>query len=125
MTQIPFDPHALRRDFPADSRLSHWIAENAKTTRALLKRIDALVPLAQPLQVVSIVELPRPAKGSRDSRVVVVEPLSGARAGGRLPSRASARISLSLSLWLGRACTPAEARHIHHPLRLHPGTCPS
>lgn len=26
MTQIPFDPHALRRDFPADSRLSHWIA---------------------------------------------------------------------------------------------------
>ena len=27
-----------------------WAAENAKTTRALLKRIDAVSPLAQPLQ---------------------------------------------------------------------------
>ena len=34
-----------------------------KTTRALLKRVDRLVPLAQPLQQVQITELPRPAKG--------------------------------------------------------------
>lgn len=46
------------------ARLSHWVAENAKTTRAFLKRVDALVPLSQPLQAVSIVELPRAQKGA-------------------------------------------------------------
>lgn len=43
--------------------LGHWVAENAKTTRALLKRVDRLVPLALPLQQVQITELPRPPKG--------------------------------------------------------------
>ncbi|MES1164086.1 MAG: SAM-dependent methyltransferase [Rhizobacter sp.] len=47
------------------ARLTHWVAENAKTTRAFLKRVDAVVPLAQALQAVQIVELPRPAKGAR------------------------------------------------------------
>jgi len=45
------------------ARLSYWVAENAKTTRALLKRVDRLVPLAQPLQSIQISELPRPPKG--------------------------------------------------------------
>lgn len=45
--------------------LGHWIAENARTTRAFLKRVDAVVALAQPLQAISIVELPRPTKGAR------------------------------------------------------------
>ena len=43
--------------------LGHWVAESAKTTRALLKRVDRLVALAQPLQLIQISELPRPAKG--------------------------------------------------------------
>jgi len=43
--------------------LQYWVAENAKTTRALLKRVDKLVPLARPLQQVQITELPRPPKG--------------------------------------------------------------
>lgn len=47
------------------ARLGHWAAENAKTTRSLLKRIDALSPLAQPLQAIQIAELPRAAKGAR------------------------------------------------------------
>lgn len=47
------------------SRLTHWAAENAKTTRSLLKRVDAIAPLAQPLQAVQIAELPRPPKGGR------------------------------------------------------------
>ncbi|MFG6468725.1 SAM-dependent methyltransferase [Roseateles sp. BYS87W] len=47
------------------ARLTHWAAENAKTTRALLKRVDAIAPLAQPLQSVQIVELPRAAKGGK------------------------------------------------------------
>ena len=45
------------------ARLTHWVAENAKTTRAFLKRVDAVVPLTQPLQALTIVELPRPLKG--------------------------------------------------------------
>ncbi|KQW38230.1 SAM-dependent methyltransferase [Rhizobacter sp. Root404] len=51
----------------AAARLTHWVAENAKTTRAFLKRVDAVVPLAQPLQALHIVELPRPAKGTRNA----------------------------------------------------------
>lgn len=43
--------------------LGHWVAENAKTARAFLKRVDRVVPLARPLQQVQIVELPRPPKG--------------------------------------------------------------
>ena len=47
------------------SKLTHWAAENAKTTRALLKRVDAITPLAQPLQALQIAELPRPPKGGK------------------------------------------------------------
>lgn len=43
--------------------LQHWVAENAKTARAFLKRVGAIVPLASPLQQISITELPRPPKG--------------------------------------------------------------
>lgn len=57
------------------ARLSHWVAENAKTTRAFLKRVDALVPLAQPLQEIRIVELPRPQKGARGGPPQSLEPL--------------------------------------------------
>ena len=39
--------------------LSHWVCENAKSARALLKRIDAHKPLATALQMQNIVELPR------------------------------------------------------------------
>jgi 16S rRNA (cytidine1402-2'-O)-methyltransferase len=44
--------------------LQHWVVENAKTARAFLKRVDAVVPLAQALQAIAVTELPRPAKGS-------------------------------------------------------------
>ena len=46
------------------ARLEHWVAENAKTTRAFLKRVDAVLPLARPLQSIGITELPRPPKGA-------------------------------------------------------------
>lgn len=39
--------------------LTHWICENAKSLRAYLKRVDALHPLAAPLQQQHIAELPR------------------------------------------------------------------
>jgi len=45
------------------AQLGHWVCENAKTTRAFLKRVDAVAPLTKPLQQIAIVELPRPPKG--------------------------------------------------------------
>lgn len=57
-------PHGV---LEAAARLTHWVAENAKTTRAFLKRVDALMPLPAPLQALSIVELPRPPKGAKAS----------------------------------------------------------
>ena len=41
-----------------------WVAENAKTTRAFLKRVNEVVPLTQPLQAIVITELPRANKGA-------------------------------------------------------------
>jgi 16S rRNA (cytidine1402-2'-O)-methyltransferase len=49
------------------TRLPYWIAENAKSTRAFLKRVAAIAPLVLPLQAISIIELPRPQKGARDA----------------------------------------------------------
>ena len=43
----------------AAAGITHWICENAKSARAYLKRIDAVVPLAAPLQAQDIRELPR------------------------------------------------------------------
>ena len=60
------------------SRLGHWVAENAKTTRAFLKRVDALVPLQHSLQSLSMVELPRPQKGQRDTKLSAESPLDAA-----------------------------------------------
>jgi 16S rRNA (cytidine1402-2'-O)-methyltransferase len=53
------------------ARLAHWVAEDAKTTRAYLKRVAAVVPLATSLQAIAIHELPRPAKGSRTAPAAV------------------------------------------------------
>lgn len=39
--------------------LTHWITENAKSTRAFLKRVGEVAPLAAPLQAQQITELPR------------------------------------------------------------------
>lgn len=39
--------------------LQHWVCENAKTTRAVLKRVGDVVPLAAPIQQHCITELPR------------------------------------------------------------------
>lgn len=49
-------PHAT---LVVAARLGHWICENAKSTRAYLKRVGDHVPLAHTLQVLDIRELPR------------------------------------------------------------------
>jgi 16S rRNA (cytidine1402-2'-O)-methyltransferase len=40
------------------SRLTHWICENAKSTRAFLKRVNDIAPLSQAIQEHVMVELP-------------------------------------------------------------------
>jgi 16S rRNA (cytidine1402-2'-O)-methyltransferase len=47
-------------------RLTHWITENAKSTRAFLKRAEATGGLATPLQEQNIAELPRAAHKKGD-----------------------------------------------------------
>ena len=57
--QAPLQDALPAGTLQAAARLTHWICENAKSTRAYLKRVDALYPLAVPLQQQQITELPR------------------------------------------------------------------
>ncbi|MES2977273.1 MAG: SAM-dependent methyltransferase [Pseudomonadota bacterium] len=63
--------------------LGQWICENARSTRAYLKRVGELVPLAQPIQETSIVELPREVhkkgdhSGNFDARPLLAPALAG------------------------------------------------
>ena len=59
------------------ARLPCWVAENAKTTRAFLKRVHDVVPLSQPLQTISIVELPRANKGAPQTPPAKLDALLG------------------------------------------------
>jgi 16S rRNA (cytidine1402-2'-O)-methyltransferase len=58
------------------SALQYWVVENAKTTRAFLKRVEQVAPLARPLQDLSVIELPRAPKGpTRQAPVQDLRPL--------------------------------------------------
>ena len=65
------------------ARLGHWVCENAKSTRAYLKRIDAIVPLRQTLQAMALQELPHDVhkKGDHlvgfDARPLLAPALAG------------------------------------------------
>ena len=57
--QTPLDDVLPLGTIKKAAAIACWISENAKSTRAFLKRVDALVPLAQPIQTQQINELPR------------------------------------------------------------------
>lgn len=65
--------------------LTHWIAENARSARAFLKRVGAVRPLAAPLPQQTIVELPRAwhkhgdagAQAAREARALLAPALAG------------------------------------------------
>ncbi len=67
----------------AAARLSHWVCENAKSARSVLKRIDAITPLCVPIQRMQLVELPREMhkKGDHDGKVDARPLLAPALAG--------------------------------------------
>lgn len=48
--------------------LRYWVAENARSTRAFLKRVAEVHPLNVPIQEIVITELPRPPKGGASAR---------------------------------------------------------
>jgi 16S rRNA (cytidine1402-2'-O)-methyltransferase len=96
------------------ARLGHWVCENAKTTRAFLKRVDAVVPLQRRLQEISIVELPRPVKGRAP---LDAAPAAGAMAAAALlePARAGFDMGLLSEAGLAGLADPGavlvEAAH--------------
>lgn len=62
-------PVDIRQTLPDEvlrvaASIRHWVSENARSTRAFLKRVAAVHPLACPLQNIEVVELPRPTKGT-------------------------------------------------------------
>ena len=57
--QTPLDDVLPLGTIKKAAAIACWVSENAKSTRAFLKRVDALVPLAQPIQAQQITELPR------------------------------------------------------------------
>jgi 16S rRNA (cytidine1402-2'-O)-methyltransferase len=65
------------------ARLPGWICENAKSTRAYLKRIHEVQPLAMPVQALQIQELPREVhkkgdhSGEFDARPLLQAALGG------------------------------------------------
>ena len=65
------------------AQLQHWICENAKSTRAYLKRVGELKPLKNQLQALHIQELPREVHkkgdhtGNFDARPLLAAALNG------------------------------------------------
>jgi len=67
--QAPLSDVMPAATLAAAARLDHWICENAKTTRAYLKRVHESHPLAKPLQEQQISELPREVHKKGDHAV--------------------------------------------------------
>ena len=82
-TQAPLTDALPLQTIQAAAGLRHWVTENAKSTRAFLKRIDALQPLATALQQQHIQELPHAVHkkgdhaGQFDARPLLAPALQG------------------------------------------------
>lgn len=82
-TQAPLQDALPLGTIQAAAGITHWICENAKSARAYLKRIDAVAPLASPLQAQDIRELPREVHkkgdhaGQFDARPLLAAALEG------------------------------------------------
>jgi 16S rRNA (cytidine1402-2'-O)-methyltransferase len=62
--ETPLDAVLPQAAIERAASLHHWVVEDAKSARAVLKRVAQQRPLAQPLQALHITELPRPPKGA-------------------------------------------------------------
>lgn len=81
--EVPLQDLMPTGTLQAAARLSHWVCENAKSTRAYLKRVNAVVPLTHPIQEHTITELPRAVhkkgdhQGEFDARGLLQAALAG------------------------------------------------
>jgi 16S rRNA (cytidine1402-2'-O)-methyltransferase len=64
--QVPLEDVIPLGTLKVAARLRHWVCENAKTTRAYLKRVSEVQPLVCELQALDIQELPREAHKKGD-----------------------------------------------------------
>lgn len=72
-TQSPLTHSMPNETLRIAAGLQHWICENAKSTRAYLKRVAEIYPLRLPLQSLDLQELPREVHKKGDH-----SPVSGA-----------------------------------------------
>ena len=63
---VPLEAALPRLAIETAARLAFWVSENVCSTRVFLKRVDAICPLASPLQNLHIAELPRAAHKQGD-----------------------------------------------------------
>jgi 16S rRNA (cytidine1402-2'-O)-methyltransferase len=81
--QAPLNDVLPQQTLQTAARLAHWISENAKSTRAYLKRVSELQPLETPLQQLQIQELPHAVHkkgdhaGEFDARPLLAPALKG------------------------------------------------
>ncbi len=82
-SQAPLSEVLPLQTIQTAARLSHWISENAKSTRAFLKRVNELQPLLSPVQQQHIEELPHAVHkkgdhlGQFDARPLLAPALQG------------------------------------------------
>ena len=82
-TQAPIQDVMPLQTLQITARLASFICENAKSTRAYLKRVGELVPLGQPVQALQIQELPREVHkkgdhtGNFDARPLLIPAIEG------------------------------------------------
>lgn len=80
---MPLDASMPRATLERAAGISHWICENAKSTRAYLKRVGEVFTLSQPLQAQQLQELPREVHkkgdhaGGFDARYLLQAALEG------------------------------------------------
>ena len=86
-TQVALDRVLPTATLEIASTLQHWICENAKSTRAYLKRISLTHPLCQPIQAMQLQELPHEVhkkgdhQGHFDARPLLQPAVQGADMG--------------------------------------------
>lgn len=82
-TQAPLQDAMPAGTLQVASSLLHWVSENAKTTRAYLKRVHDIHPLTHPIQSLQIQELPREVhkkgdhNGQFDAKPLLAPALAG------------------------------------------------
>jgi 16S rRNA (cytidine1402-2'-O)-methyltransferase len=86
-THVPLDRAMPAATLEIASGLTHWICENAKSTRAYLKRIGETHPLCQALQAMQLQELPHEVhkkgdhQGNFDARYLLQPAVKGENMG--------------------------------------------